>query len=127
MSGRNPRWLRDARRAVAKLPNLRMARIPDAPTLPVRDPWPGDPVRGARLLKGELGNGGVTLFIKPGAWNDADAAPVMRAYAHGFTWLRDLRALGTDAARLRARALVTHWIANQPADALPQRPDVAGA
>ena len=40
-----------------------------------------------------------------------------RAAAHGFTWLRDLRALGTDAARLRARALVAEWVAAPPADA----------
>ena len=49
------------------------------------------------------------------------------ASAHGFTWLRDLRALGTDAARLRARALVAEWIAAPPSDALAHRPDVAGA
>ena len=55
MSGADPRrWLRGARRAIARLPNigmtLGMTRIPDAPALPVRDPWPGDPGRGARLL-----------------------------------------------------------------------------
>ena len=49
------------------------------------------------------------------------------AAAHSFTWLRDLRALGTDAARLRARALVAEWIAAAPSDALAHRPDVAGA
>ena len=37
------RWVRDARRAMAKLPSLRMGRVPDGPTLPVRDLWPGDP------------------------------------------------------------------------------------
>ena len=44
MSGARPRrWLRDARRALARLPSLRISRVPDAPALPVRDPWPGDP------------------------------------------------------------------------------------
>ena len=51
----------------------------------------------------------------------------MRALAHGFTWLRDLRALGTDPARMRARALVAEWIASPMQDPMAQRPDVAGA
>src|SRR5437660_1539132 len=42
------KWLRGARRAMARLPTLRMGRIPDAPALSVRDPWPGDGDRGAR-------------------------------------------------------------------------------
>ncbi len=122
-----PRWLRDARRAISKLPTLRPGRVPDAPALPVRDPWPGDPNRGARLLKGELEIGGTVLHLTPGGPADEDATAVMRATAHGFTWLRDLRALGTDAARLRARALVGDWLARQPQTALAQRPDVIGA
>ena len=59
MSGVDPRrWLRDARRAVARLPSMRMRRIPDAPAMPVRDLWPGDAERGSRLLSGELEFGG---------------------------------------------------------------------
>ncbi len=127
MTPRNPRWLRDARRAISRLPALRPGRVPDAPALPVRDPWPGDPNRGARLLRGELEIGGTILPLTPGSTDDKDATSVMRAVGHGFAWLRDLRALGTDAARLRARALVADWLARQPQTALAQRPDVAGA
>jgi uncharacterized heparinase superfamily protein len=128
MSGGDPRrWLRDARRIVAKLPSLRMGRVPDAPALPVRDPWPGDPVRGARLLKGELETGGAVRPFRPGCWNEPCSSGVLSAVAHGFTWLRDLRALGTDAARLRARALVAEWIGSPPSDTLAHRPDVVGA
>jgi len=125
MSGRN--WLRDARRAIARLPSLRMTRVPDAPALPVRDPWPGDAGRGARLLKGELEVGGVVCPLRPGSWGQLSEAPLLGAAANGFTWLRDLRALGTDAARLRARALVGEWMAAPPGDAVAHRPDVAGA
>ncbi|MDE2006469.1 MAG: heparinase II/III family protein [Rhodospirillales bacterium] len=119
--------MRDARRAFARLPSLRMARVPDAPALPVRDPWPGDPARGARLLKGELDLGGGTRALRPGFWAEPSGPLLLRASAHGFTWLRDLRALGTDAARLRARALVADWIATGASDPVAQRPDVAGA
>ena len=121
------RWVRDARRAIAWLPSFRMGRVPDAPALPVRDPWPGDPVRGARIVKGELELAGATRSLKPGTWSDTSGSAALRAGAHGFTWLRDLRALGTDAARLRARALVGEWIGSPSLDSLAHRPDVAGA
>jgi uncharacterized heparinase superfamily protein len=128
MSGSDPRrWLRDARRVIARLPSLRMSRVPDAPALPVRDPWPGDAGRGARLLRGDLEIGGGVRSLRPGAWGELSSSAVLEAAAHGFTWLRDLRALGTDAARLRARALVSEWINAPPREALPHRPDVAGA
>ena len=132
MSGADPRrWLRGARRAIARLPNigmtLGMTRIPDAPALPVRDPWPGDPGRGARLLKGELEFGGAVCLLRPGGWHALAGSPLLRTVAHGFSWLRDLRALGTDNARLRARALVAEWITAPPSDEVAYRPDVIGA
>jgi uncharacterized heparinase superfamily protein len=121
------RWMRDARRKLARLPSLRMTRVPDAPALPVRDPWPGDPVRGANLLKRELELAGTVGQLTPGAFMDTAGSDMLRSYAHGFTWLRDLRALGTDAARVRARALVQEWIASPSLEPLADRPDVAGA
>ncbi len=128
MSGARGRsWLREARRAMARLPSFRMGRVPDAPALSVRDPWPGDPARGARLIKGELEMGGGVLALRPGGWSDLAGSPVLVAGAHGFTWLRDLRALGTDAARLRARALVAEWINDPPSASIAHRPDVVGA
>ena len=132
MSGRElRRWLRGARRRIARLPDLGMTlgmtRVPDAPALPVRDPWPGDPLRGARLLRGELLSGGAVCLLRPGGWSAISASAILRATAHGFTWLRDLRALGTDNARLRARALVAEWIASPPNEELAYRPDVIGA
>jgi hypothetical protein len=120
-------WLRGAKRAMARLPALSMGRVPDAPALSVRDPWPGDPALGAKLIKGELDVGGTVQPLAPGGWTDPSGSPVIRSVANGFTWLRDLRALGSDAARLRARALVADWIAHPPSDPIAHRPDVAGA
>ncbi len=120
-------WVRNGRRMMARLPSLRMGRVPDAPALPVRDPWPGDPDHGARLLKGELELGGAVRPLHPGGWHEVTGSTLLRASAHGFAWLRDLRALGTDAARLRARLLVAEWIAAPPPDAIAYRPDVVGA
>ena len=94
----------------------------------MRDPWPGDPGRGARLLQGRTGNRRRRARAAAGRLGRGSAAPrCCDAAAHGFTWLRDLRALGTDAARLRARALVSEWIAAPPDDPLAHRPDVVGA
>ena len=128
MNSFGPRaMMRGARRALARLPSLRMGRVPDAPALPVRDPWPGDPDLGARLLKGELTYGGAIRPLVPGGWHEVSGSTLLRASAHGFAWLRDLRALGTDAARIRARLLVSEWIATPPTDAIAFRPDVTGA
>ena len=119
--------LRGIRRQMAKLPSLSMARIPDAPSQPVRDPWPGDPASAAAVLRGEIELGGVRGQLRTGGFGASTNAPLLRALAHGFTWLRDLRALGTDGARLCARALVGDWIAEPALDPIAQRPDVAGA
>jgi uncharacterized heparinase superfamily protein len=95
-----------ARRLLARLQTMRGVSFPDAPAVGVRDPWPGDPGRGVALVKGELALAGAAL---------------------GFAWLRDLRALGTDAARSRARALVGEFLDSGAAQPQAQRPDVAGA
>ena len=117
---------RDLRLRLARLPSLRIS-VPEAPMIPVRDPWPGDTAKGARLLKGELVLSGSMRVLKPGGWADAAGNAVLRAHAHGFTWLRDLRTIGTDAARMRARALVADWIAAGSTDPIATRPDITGA
>ena len=120
-------WLRDARRQLARLPSLRMTRVPDAPAQPVRDPWLGELEAGAQVMRGELVLSGGGIPLRPGAFGPSPANPLLRAALHGFTWLRDLRALGTDAARMRARALVSDWIGETEPDRIADRPDVVGA
>ncbi len=118
---------RGARSFLARLQNLRSRNAPDAPALGLRDPWPGDPSRGARLVKGEMEFAGAVLMLAPGVFQSANATALLRAHAHGFTWLRDLRALGTDAARTRARALVSEFMDAEGLDAMGYAPDVMGA
>ncbi|WP_428395274.1 heparinase II/III family protein [Lichenicoccus sp.] len=126
------RWTLDARLSIARLPGLAsslgMSRVPDAPQQAIRDLWPGDPSLGARLMKGELLYRGLVHPLVPGESQAATGgAPLLAAHAHGFTWLRDLRALGTDGARLRARTLVADWLGQPAADPLARAPDVIGA
>lgn len=119
---------RSARALFAKIQNLRSVNFPDAPALAVRDPWPGDPSGGARLLRDELALCGAVRLLRPGVFTTVTSvSALMRAHSCGFTWLRDLRALGTDAARSRARALVAEFIETAEPDPLAQRPDVIGA
>ena len=124
-------WGRQARQQFAFLPalgqSLGLSRVPDAPQVATRDPWPGSPARGARLMRGELDLGSACVRFAPGLWPSlagALADPVLRAPVHGFGWLRDLRAIGTDGARLRARALVGEWITRPPADPSLRAPPV---
>jgi uncharacterized heparinase superfamily protein len=127
MSGASGGLARSARGLFAKLQNLRTSHAPDAPAIAVRDPWPGDPGRGARLVKGELDFCGSARPMLPGAFNALTGTEAMRAYAGGFAWLRELRALGTDAARSRARALVADFMDTDQLDDILHRPDVIGA
>ena len=130
MSGLMPRgsFTRGARGLFAKLQNLRVANYPDAPSLAVRDPWPGDPSRGARLIKGDISLLGANKPMTAGQFGNAGGvSPLLRAYVSGFTWLRDLRALGTDAARARARALVSDFMDTLDLDPMASRADVTGA
>lgn len=120
------RSVREFRLRLARLPRM-AGSVPEGLAVTPRDPWPGDAVRGARLLKGELVHYGAVRPFRPGAgWGEHGGA-VLRAHAHGFTWLRDLREIGTDAARMRARALVGDWMETGATEEIAQRPDVAGS
>lgn len=118
-----------ARAWLARLQQIRpLGNVPEAPALSLRDPWPGDPTRGARLVRSELEWGGAVLPITHEIFANAPGcSPMLRAYLHGFTWLRDLRALGTDTARTRARTLVLDFIDTARPDALSYAPHVVGA
>ncbi|CAH0296941.1 heparinase II/III family protein [Roseomonas sp. CECT 9278] len=121
--------LRGARQ---KLARLRPVRVPDAPARAFRDLWPGDAARGARLLRGEFETAGTARPLRIGlagaeGWDAPSGSVVWRAAAHGFAWMRDLRALGTDAARLQARALTADWLTRGAEEAVADAPEVMGA
>ncbi|ACI50417.1 Heparinase II/III family protein [Gluconacetobacter diazotrophicus PA1 5] len=121
------RWSQDARLSLARLPSLAgLGRVPPQPVHAVRDLWPGDAASGARLLRGSLSHAGVTRPIGPGRWEDPSYPERFRACLHGFAWLRDLRAVGTDSARLQARALVDDWLSHPPSDPMVRDCAVTG-
>jgi len=122
-------WLRGARQMLA---GLKPVKVPAALARQFRDLWPGDAARGARLLRGECEVAGTARPLRPAeeggaGWQAGSASPAWLAAAHGFAWLRDLRALGTDAARLRARSLAADWLARGGNEPVASSPEVVGA
>lgn len=74
------------------------------------DPWPGDAACGQAILDGFFAAGGQRFSAYPPLWLPGGACVSWMNYAHSFTWLRDLRALGGDTARRVARSLLSSWM-----------------
>lgn len=89
------------------------------------DSWPGNAERGSAISAGELSFLGETVRGGKHAWHPVGMSDAWLAELHGFDWLRDLRAVGGDAARRRARDLVGDWIERQTGwQEIAWRPDV---
>ncbi|MCE2565750.1 heparinase II/III family protein [Komagataeibacter sp. FNDCF1] len=122
------RLTRGARLSLARLSLFGGGRrLPAAPVHHVRDLWPGNPAAGALLVRGSLTWAGYTHPVGPGLWDSPAFEPAFREGLLGFRWLRDLRAVGTDAARLKARALVDDWLHHPAQDPLALECGVIGA
>ncbi|WP_206934378.1 heparinase II/III family protein [Roseococcus thiosulfatophilus] len=109
---------RNARRLFSR---IKPVRVPEAPARSFRDLWPGDANRGAALLRGEMEVMGSARALD--GWGPESGPLPWRMAAHGFAWLRDLRSLGSDAARVEARDLTEAWLAqgaNEPVANLPE-------
>lgn len=124
--------LRDWRYGVGKLlyasPGYGLTligRTPQGLTMVPPDPWPGNAARGGSIIRGEFRFFGETVSGSRHAWQPSGMRPDWLAELHSFDWLRDLRAVGGDAARRRARELVGDWLAKQTNwEETAWRPDV---
>ncbi|MBS1063553.1 heparinase II/III family protein [Gluconobacter wancherniae] len=119
------RWTRGARLSIARLPVG--IHAPERPAHTYRDPWAGDAEQGARLIAGYFLFDGKEYRLPRGDWESGPWPETVREWLHGFTWLRDLRTLGSDDARLTARALVAEWINHPPTDPLVRDACVTGS
>lgn len=79
---------------------LRAGGKASAPVLIPPDPWPGSSARGAAIVEGAIAFGQMP----------APGAPDLAVDPHGFAWLRDLRATGSESGRRRGRELMRDWI-----------------
>lgn len=93
------------------------------------DPWPGEAASGAELLNGVFRFAGQSFQGDMPPWRPKAASALWLAEMHGFDWLRHLRAIGGDAARRQARALVSAWMEAEGRrwNAVSWAPDVLAA
>jgi uncharacterized heparinase superfamily protein len=95
--------------------------------VPTNDAWPGDVARGRAIVEGGISISGASITDTDAPWARIPNAPFHAEYLHGFTWLRDLRDFGGEAARSTARTLVTRWIdAHDTWHPIAWRPDILG-
>ncbi|HSK41762.1 MAG TPA: heparinase II/III family protein [Arenibaculum sp.] len=112
---RNPLGrLKDGARAFAFRPPLYGltlgGRAPNRLACVPSDPWPGSTVNGHALLDGVYRFAGEQIDADEPPWSPPGAHPAWLAGLNGFEWLRDLRAVGGDAARRHARMLISSWL-----------------
>ena len=109
------RWTQGTRLSYAlRNPRSGFGRVPDAPAMMLRDLWPGDALAGERLVRNQTSHDGISRQLQPGQWDAPDWSQAYCRWLQGFTWLRDLRELGAESARIRARTLVSHWMRIPP-------------
>lgn len=77
-------------------------------------PWSGDSTRGAQILKGNVEFNGESHPAGASLWDAIETSESWRATLHGFAWLADLHAIGSDPARRRGRELMAEWILRHP-------------
>lgn len=96
------------------------------------DPWPGDAQAGTHLCEGVFSLGAEHLTLRGHCWEPFGVDEAWIAHMHGFTWLRDLRALAAQKGhskicRAQARAMILAWIDRYDRwHALPWRGDIMG-
>lgn len=108
-----------------------LGRSPDEVSRAPTDPWPGDAARGRDFADGVWRLAGQTLRFDPRAdapeWRPDAAWTGWLEEAHGFSWLRDLRAAAGGSARHAARHAVAGWMADCSRwDRFAWRPDILG-
>jgi uncharacterized heparinase superfamily protein len=100
-------------------------RRPDKLEFVPPDAWPGDAVHGGAIIEGDFLFAGRLVHDPETPWSPDGVSERWLTECHGFGWLRNLRAVGGEAARSAARALVQDWIAAQGRwQRLAWRPDV---
>lgn len=111
-AGAPRRGVRDWLFALPFYPLTLGGRTPRGLRLVPPDPWSGDPEKGVRIVDGRFPFAGRNLVVSGFDGLPAALPAAARDFLHGFVWLRELRALGSDRAPPRARALVDDWLAH---------------
>ncbi|MEX1036941.1 MAG: heparinase II/III family protein [Sneathiella sp.] len=91
---------------------LLKSRVPKRLILAPVDIFPGDGERADKIFQGEFDFGGFSLEQDDQEpWHVEGMPLAWHKELHGFAWLRDFVANGSEAAKRHARALIISWIA----------------
>ena len=85
------------RGAKQRIARLKPVRVPDGPARAFRDLWPGDPARGARLLRGEFEVMGTVRGF--GGWGGNLGLTRCVRVSAMQVWRIDARIIQRDASR----------------------------
>lgn len=101
--------------------------VPDRFVVRPVDMWPGRAEYGRWLIGGAFVIEGDQLTLRGECWEPVGVDQAWLDHMHGFTWLRDLRALGGDKARRQARGMIGSWIRHYRSwQSMSWRPDITG-
>lgn len=101
--------------------------VPTAMTVVPTDAWPGNAEAGRWLCGGAFAMEDAHLEMHGDCWEPVGVSENWLAHMHGFSWLRDLRAVGGDQARQQARSMIESWIKrHQRWSRIAWRPDLTG-
>ncbi len=84
--------------------------VPETLTFTPADSWLGDADAGRWLCDGAFAINGEQVAMHGDCWEPEGIGAPWLSHMHGFSWLRDLRALGGDAARRQARDMIGSWM-----------------
>ena len=77
---------------------------------PMSDFWPGKANQGSKILDGDFEFLGKIIHQSDRPWLVQNTSDSWIENVAGFDWLDDLRAVGTDTARIKIRELILLWI-----------------
>ena len=84
--------------------------LSEAPKFQITNLWPGNVNQGLVIMEGDFEFLGTQIRDSDMPWVTKNVSDEWLASLAEFNWLQDLRAVGTDAARDRARHLISLWI-----------------
>lgn len=100
-------------------------RRPKSIILVPEENWPGSSETGTHLVKGKFRFLHHSVDAASAFTGLKDVGRDWQCSLNSFDWLRDMRAVGTDVARIQARGYLINWItANQKWHTISWQPDI---
>ena len=72
--------------------------------------WTGDSENGKRIVEGFINFNGELVKFKDHIWEKNNATKFWNEQLHSFSWIKDVRAVGTNKARIFLRNNMKEWL-----------------